>query len=101
MIRSAASSLVRSLSTPPREAAPVAQTPTPAMARGFDAAGFGRDSFEAGVRPVDYRVLSPLGHVTAPDPVIAGQWARNAGNAVVISPSGSRTVFGQGYSPGR
>ncbi len=48
---------------------------------------------------VDFRVLSPLGHATAPTAAIANQWARNAGNAVVVRPSGTRTVIGNGYSP--
>lgn len=81
--------------------APVARAPEAAraVARGYDAAGFGADAFERNVRQVDFRVLSPLGHVTAPTAAIANQWARNAGNAVVVSPSGTRTVIGDGYSP--
>ncbi|MDX2015753.1 MAG: hypothetical protein SFW67_36500 [Myxococcaceae bacterium] len=100
MIRSAPSMAPSHHRLAPREVAP-APTTSPSSTRGFAAAGFGRDTFESGVRQVDFRVLSPLGHATAPTPAIANQWARNAGNAVIISPSGARTIIGQGYSPGR
>lgn len=94
-------SVARSLPTAVSHADSSAPAAAPAVARGYEAAGFGRDAFESNVRAVEFRVLSPLGHVTAPTATIAGQWARNAGNAVVISPDGRRTVTGQGYSPGR